>query len=341
MAYFLGVAHDVRVLLAELGFSSLEDVIGHTELLEQVVWGEPAGEMDLSPLLWRPRDDLETCHGGERNDPPLPGGALSARLLEELERTWDGRPQSLGPFDILNTDRTVGAPISGWLASLPDVHDLQSEAVRLSFCGTAGQSFGAFCCHGLSLHLVGSANDYVAKGMSGGVVVVTPGDQHRESHQNAIAGNTVLYGATGGTLLMAGRAGQRFAVRNSGATAVVEGVGEHACEYMTGGTVVVLGRVGRNFAAGMTGGEAYLFLYESEEDLLRKVNHELVQVEVVSDDKKLRALVELHAERTGSAWSRRMLDNWQANLSRFRRVAPQPSAASIEARNEGVLSGGV
>jgi glutamate synthase (ferredoxin) len=340
MAYFLGVAHDVRLLLAELGFASLEEVIGHTELLEQVLWGKEAGEMDLSPLLWRPRDDLDTCHGGERNDPPAQGGVLSGKLLAQVEETWDGEPKEFGPFEILNTDRTVGAPISGWLANREFVEEIPAELLRFSFEGTAGQSFGAFCCHGLSLLLRGAANDYLAKGMSGGVVVVTPSDRARTSQENAIAGNTVLYGATGGTLLVSGRVGQRFAVRNSGAEAVVEGVGEHACEYMTGGVIVVLGRVGRNFAAGMTGGEAYLYVYETEDELKRKVNTELVNVEAVEDDTKLRELVKLHVERTGSTWAKSLLDDWSASLDKFRRVGPQSSVASIEARNEGVLADG-
>lgn len=336
MAYFLGVAHEVRVLLAELGFASLDEVIGRTELLEQRVWGEAAGEMDLSPLLWRPRDDMATRYLGHQNEPPTEGGALSEIMLNQLRGAWSGEPLQLGPFEVRNTDRTVGAPLSGWLTEQGHTQ-LEEEFVKIALQGTGGQSFGAFCCQGLSLALVGSANDYVAKGMSGGVVSVSPEPSSGgKTHDHAIVGNTVLYGATGGTLLVAGRAGQRFAVRNSGASAVVEGVGEHACEYMTGGTVVVLGRVGRNFGAGMTGGEAYI--YDFEEGTLRKVNAELVQAQRVSDDSRLKRLIELHAERTSSSWARSLLEDWANQVKRFWRVAPKTAAASIEAKNEGVLA---
>lgn len=334
MAYFLGVAHDVRVLLAELGFSSLDEVIGRTELLEQSVWGEVAGEMDLSPLLWRPRDDMATRHMGQRNDPPGEGGALSESLLAKAKAAWCEEPVTLGPESITNTDRTVGAPLAGWMAE-QRFENLEEEFLTVELEGTAGQSFGAFCCQGLSLSLTGSTNDYVGKGMSGGVLSVAPGPSKGKTHDHAIVGNTVLYGATGGTLLVAGRAGQRFAVRNSGARAVVEGVGEHACEYMTGGTVVVLGRVGRNFGAGMTGGEAYL--YEFEEGMLRKINTELVQAERVTEGEHLKELVQLHAERTSSPWAASLLEDWESSVRRFWKVSPKTAAASIEAKNEGAV----
>lgn len=324
MAFMLGVAQEVRQLLATLGFRSLDEVIGCTELLEQVVFGEAAGHVDLSPLLWRPLDGEPTRHQGARNDSPVRGRDLDARLLQ------DGIPEE--PVAVFNTDRTVGARIAGWACR----HGNPAMTIRLK--GTAGQSFGAFAVSGMTLELTGEANDYVGKSLSGGEIVVRPTPRPRplSGPHNAIVGNTVLYGATAGKLLAAGRAGQRFAVRNSGATAVVEGVGEHACQYMTGGTVVVLGAIGRNFGAAMTGGEA--FVYDLDGEVPAKVNGELVECARVQaeDARRLRALVEEHRDRTGSLWAAELLGRWEDSLSRFWRVAPRAAAARIEATNEGV-----
>ena len=286
MAYFLGVAHEVRLLLAEMGYSSLKEVIGRTELLEQVVWGAEAGRLNLSPLLWRPRDNAVTGYQGKRNDPPQRGRDLNRALLEQVIAEYKEQDLELGPIKVFNIDRAVGAKLSGWIATGWGAGGLPAGRILLRFQGVAGQSFGAWNVSGLHLHLEGAANDYVAKGMSGGEVVVTPSDAALSTHENAIVGNTVLYGATGGALFAAGRAGQRFAVRNSGAHAVIEGVGEHACEYMTGGVVVILGRVGRNFGAGMTGGQAYL--YDIDGEVRRKLNPELVEAVAVEDDRELR-----------------------------------------------------
>lgn len=335
IAYFLGVAHHVRLLLAKMGYSSIEEVVGRTELLEQAVWDEPAGHLDLSPLLWRPPDDIETRYQGRRNELPQRGRDLDGALLEQLRQEFTAEePLTLEPVRIYNTDRTVGARISGWLTEGWTPEELPEGGLTLQFEGTAGQSFGAFNCPGLNLFLKGASNDYVAKGMNGGLIAVKPTDPTR-SQENSIVGNTVLYGATGGTLLAAGRAGHRFAVRNSGATAVVEGVGEHACEYMTGGTVVVLGRVGRNFGAGLTGGKAYL--YDLDGSLKHKINPELVEAVAVSDGEELRHLVELHHQHTGSRWAAELLEDWKHYLKRFLLVQPQAQAAKIEAENEGVL----
>ena len=226
---------------------------------------------------------------------------------------------------IHNTDRTVGARVSGEIARRYGDDGLPPGTVVVRLFGSAGQSFGAFCANGVELRLFGEANDYVGKGMGGGEIIIRPPLTARwATQENYIIGNTVLYGATGGRLLAAGRAGERFAVRNSGAVAVVEGVGDHGCEYMTGGTVVVLGPTGRNFGAGMTGGTAFVF--DPENRLPVRLNGELVQlarVEDAADIERLHELVQAHAKATGSSWSHDILAGWQDQLGLFWKVAPR------------------
>ncbi|MBI3928177.1 MAG: glutamate synthase large subunit [Armatimonadetes bacterium] len=349
MAYLLGVAHEVRHLLAALGFRSLQEVIGKTELLEQVVLGEHAGHLDLSPLLWRPADGIPQKYSGDTNDPPQRGRDLDQLLLNEIRPALEhgiSEPIVLGkddPIQVFNIDRTVGARLAGWLTRSRPSQDLPEGGIQIHLRGRAGQSFGAFCVSGLHLHLEGATNDYTGKGMSGGEIAIRPLPRSvpLRSDQNSIIGNTVLYGATGGRLFAAGRAGQRFAVRNSGASAVVEGVGEHACEYMTGGTVVVLGTIGRNFGAAMTGGCA--FLYDVDGEVIQKLNPELIEgLPVIGSgrEQELRRLLEAHLAATGSPRAREILANWETNLTRFWLVQPKETAASIEADNEGVEAEG-
>jgi glutamate synthase domain-containing protein 3 len=223
-----------------------------------------------------------------------------------------------------NIHRAVGARLAGAIAARVGDAGLPEGAVRLHFTGTAGQSFGAFLLPGLHLHLVGEANDYVGKSMAGGeIALAPPRPLLAESHRHVIAGNTLLYGATGGRFFAAGRVGERFAVRNSGAVAVVEGCGDHGCEYMTGGTVVVLGEVGRNFGAGMTGGLAYV--YDETGTLPLRYNTQLVTITRpdADDGERLRALVAAHQRATGSRRARALLGNWEAHLMRFWKVAPR------------------
>jgi glutamate synthase (ferredoxin) len=216
-------------------------------------------------------------------------------------------------------------------AGLPD------GQVQITFTGSGGQSFGAFNINGLNLVLIGEGQDYLGKGMSGGEIVVRPPEEARfVSHQNVILGNTALYGATGGRLFAAGVAGERFAVRNSGAIAVVEGAGEHCCEYMTGGTVVVLGETGRNFGAGMTGGQAYV--YDIHNTLERRYNPELIAIRRLrgnGDDVELKALVQAHYEKTQSQRARTILEDWETQRQFFWHVAPHENLRAIEAANEG------
>lgn len=327
ITYLLGVAHEVRHWLARLGVRSLGEIIGRSEFLEQVVTGPEAHFLDLSGLLWRPRDDMSRHHGGERNQAGMRGRDLDQEIIEQLQRQPE-LPRTLGPLDIYNTDRTLGARLTHYLLRQYGISGhgsaLPEGSLKLKLRGSAGQSFGAFGTAALHLELEGQANDYVGKGLQGGEIVLKPfaASQQLPSEQNWIAGNTALYGATGGTLWAAGRVGMRFAVRNSGATAVVEGTGEHACEYMTGGSVVVLGSVGRNFGAGMTGGLAYV--YDVADDLRAKLNQESVAAETLNDSdlKRLEQLLRQHLERTGSNQAQRILRDWNHEQQRFLKVSP-------------------
>ncbi len=359
MAYMIHVAEEVREILAQLGARTLDEIIGHTELLQQRIFGADAGHMDLAPLLWVPDTGAARRNVEPRNllrsVSPL-GDRLTTDVLAALESLeiegrgdlwaeYAKRPAGLGevPFvhlsyNISTADRTVGGKLSGVLARRYGNRGLPPYAVVIELHGTAGQSFGAFLLHGLSLRLSGQANDYVGKGLGGGEIVIRPPEEARYIwHHNVILGNTALYGATGGELYAAGRAGERFAVRNSGARAVVEGVGDHGCEYMTGGVVVVLGQTGRNFGAGMTGGVAYV--YDNHDLFPARVNRQLVslrRIERPEDAAELRALLERHFERTASPRARAILDDWENQVHLFWRVAPVEQVAAVEAANEGV-----
>jgi glutamate synthase domain-containing protein 3 len=235
-----------------------------------------------------------------------------------------------------NAQRSVGAKLAGQLALRYGDQGLPEGQIQITFTGSAGQSFGAFGLHGVTLRLYGEAQDYVGKGLSGGEIIVRPHEDARfVPHRNVIIGNTVLYGATDGRLFAAGCAGERFAVRNSGATAVVEGIGDHGCEYMTSGTVVILGETGRNFGAGMTGGQAYI--YDIGDSFERRYNTELIAVRRLqtSDDQELKALITTHLEKTGSQRARAILNDWEAQRQLFWYVAPRENVVAIEAATEG------
>jgi glutamate synthase (ferredoxin) len=331
-AYFLFVAEEVRRALAGLGARSLHEVIGRAELLAQRRVGDPRVDaVDLTALL-APAD----AAGGERRfvrrvDAQDPRAELGDQLLADAYRAvWDGDRVELA-YDIANTDRTFGAALSGALALEYGTEKPRGHAV-VQVRGSAGQSFGAFLGPGVELLLTGEANDYVGKGMAGGRIVVRPpandvtaGPRAALSpHTPVLAGNTCLYGATGGELLVAGAVGERFAVRNSGAVAVVEAVGDHCGEYMTGGTVVVLGRVGYNVGAGMTGGE--LFVWDPEiERLMTRVNMDLVEVGRPDHEafETLRWLVERHVELTASTRGTVLLAEWPERLDQLWHIVPR------------------
>src|SRR5437764_1470372 len=336
VAYFTWIAEDVRRILAELGHRTLDDVIGRTDLLERVDHPEaPRAQMlDLSVLLADPvaAQDAPRRRTVERNDRPVVE-SLDEEILTTLgDRLDSGRPFA-GVYDIGNHHLTVGARIAGRIAERVGNVGLAPGSIRLRFRGSAGQSFGAFALPGMRLELEGEANDYVAKGLSGGEIVIRP---FRESvhaglaDQQVLLGNTVLYGATGGKLFAAGRAGDRFAVRNSGAIAVIEGAGAHCCEYMTGGVVVVLGPVGRNFAAGMSNGVAYVL--DEAETLPARCNADMVALRALdeSDERLILGLVGEHVGATGSARGRAILDSWERYRDSFRKVVPYTAPVAAE-----------
>ena len=330
--FFRFVASDVREILATLGARTLKEIVGRTELLRQIE-GVTAKqhELDLSPLLDRAAlgSAAATCGAA-----PRPAAQLAARIAVD---TADFIAQSKSGhfhYAITNTDRTLGARLAGEVSRRHGADGVANAPLTLEFRGSAGQSFGAFNAAGMNLILHGEANDGVGKGMAGGRIVVRPPAGARYASQDtAIVGNTCLYGATGGEFFAAGRAGERFGVRNSGALAVSEGVGDHGCEYMTGGTIVVLGRTGLNFGAGMTGGFAYVL--DLERQFVDRYNHELVDIHRISLEgmenhlHHLRGLLRSHAEYTGSVWSGKLLTDFRDVLHKFWLV--KPKAASLEA----------
>lgn len=326
--FMLGVANEVRAILANLGHRSLNEIIGRPELLElaDLVDYPKAATLDLTEILSSadttgksPRYHLQERN--DRVDTPLDDQILidAATAIEKKE------PIQLS-YPIRNTHRTVGAKLSGEIAFRYGDTPLPKETIRCYFTGSAGQSFGAFCISGIQLVLTGEANDYVGKGMAGGELVIKSSPDARfETHENTIIGNTVLYGATSGSLYAAGRAGERFCVRNSGATTVVEGVGDHGCEYMTGGTVVILGETGRNFGAGMTGGNAYVL--DENRQFGEKINPQLIKLERITekvDEDTLVGLIQKHLELTGSQRAEKILANWDTFLPLFWKVVTPP-----------------
>jgi len=337
--YLYLVAEDVRRRLAELGIKRLSDVIGRVELLAQKA--DPTGHkrrlIDLSDLLAFPEaaDPDSPRHRTRGPEPPDPHFDERA-LLAAAEPAIAGQGPVRVEAKVANVDRTVGARVSHALVAAHGPHGLADDSIEVKLIGSAGQSFGAWCAPGLTLELEGEANDYVGKGLSGGVLAISPPVQSKfAAEENVIIGNVALYGATGGRAFVRGVAGERFAVRNSGALAVVEGVGDHGCEYMTGGRAVILGPVGHNFAAGMSGGIAWV--YDPEGHLPVRANTELVDLEPVADADdlaELEALVTEHLVRTGSPVAERLLDDWQATLSRFHRVIPREYARALAKREE-------
>jgi glutamate synthase (NADPH/NADH) large chain/glutamate synthase (ferredoxin) len=311
--YLTLVAEEVRTFLAQLGIRSMDELIGRADLLEV---SEDA-ELDLQPLL-APMP-VKFVPGQEAK---YSAAWVSEQLVADAQPALEGQQSVLLQYQIHNDDRAVGVRLAGAIAERYGNAGLPGVSVTASFQGVAGQSFGAFAVSGMRFFLHGAANDYMAKGMTGGQIVVTPpASAQYASQENTIAGNTVLYGATGGELFVAGRAGERFAVRNSGAVAVVEGLGDHGCEYMTGGMVVVLGETGKNFAAGMSSGVAYVL--DVQRQFPSRCNTELVQIERVFEQEELQGLWQLiarHARKTHSKYAEDLLQRWSEVAPYFWRV---------------------
>ncbi len=325
-AYLLFVAEHARELLASLGLRTFAEAVGRTDLLRRREAGDPRADgLDLAPLVDAPP--------GRYEREPMPvagGGELGERLAREAEPALEGPALVEPAYPITTWDRAVGARLGGEIGRRFGV-DLPPGRIRARFAGSAGQSFGAFLSAGVELDLVGEANDYVGKGMGGGRIAIRAPEG--DAGDAVLVGNTVLYGATGGELFCAGRAGERFAVRNSGARAVVEGIGDHGCEYMTNGTVVVLGPVGRNFGAGMSGGDAYV--YDPAGELPLRLNEDLVGAARVGADADLRALLERHVRYTASELAATLLEAWEQAVADFWHVTPKADVATIEDEHEG------
>ena len=343
--YFFFIAEEVRQLLAEMGYTRLDEVIGESQLLEKSAMLDhwKGRGLDFSRVFHRPDAEKHEMFQTELQNHPI-DTILDRKLIEDAAPALEDGKSVMIEADISNTDRSAGAMLSGKLAEIYGHEGLPDDTIAVSLTGTAGQSFGAFLAKGISFDLVGAGNDYVGKGLSGGRIVIRPPEEAPiVAEESIIVGNTVLYGAISGECYFRGVAGERFAVRNSGAIAVVEGVGDHGCEYMTGGVVVVLGGTGRNFAAGMSGGVAYVLdetddfdrrcnmaMVEvepvpEEDDLLEKLHHhggDLMhkgRVDISSDmnrhdQERLYQLIASHMHYTGSSRAKEILDDWE-NLS--------------------------
>jgi len=328
ISLFSFVAEEVREILAALGFRRMEDIIGRTDLLRQVSRGsEDLDDLDLNPLLVKADSGgfPSHCTLEGRNEVPE---TLDADMLRDAAPLFERGEKMQLAYNIRNTHRAIGTKVSSRIVRQFGMTGLQEGHLTVRLRGTAGQSLGAFAVRGLRLEVFGDANDYVGKGLSGATIVVRPAPSSGLVwNENTIIGNTCLYGATSGALFAAGQAGERFAVRNSGALAVVEGTGANACEYMTGGTVVILGATGDNFGAGFTGGQA--FLHDADGTFERRVNPDTLQWSRLASahwEGELRRLVARHAEETGSRHAARLLNDWEQERGRFWHIVPKEYA---------------
>jgi glutamate synthase domain-containing protein 2/glutamate synthase domain-containing protein 1/glutamate synthase domain-containing protein 3 len=326
--YLMLVAEEVRQIMASLGVRRFQEMIGRTDLLDMddAIDHWKARHVDLSMVLSTPDLPADTPRCRTRPQVPVLDDALDWQLVRSCAPALDrGQPVRLGPVPVRNVNRTVGGILSGEIARRKGIDGLPAGTIEITFSGSAGQSFAAWLAPGVTFSLRGETNDYTGKGLSGGVVSVRPPESALfRAEENMIVGNTVLYGATAGSAFFRGLAGERFAVRNSGAYAVVEGVGDHGCEYMTGGRVVVLGPTGRNFAAGMSGGIAYV--YDVDRRFSGRCNLELVDLEPLThaDVDEVKALIAEHAQRTGSLVARNVLASWERGArERFVKVMPR------------------
>lgn len=322
--YFTFLAEEVRGYLAEMGFTKLDDIVGHTELIvpKATAKGSKAATLDFTRLLFKESGKQSLCHTAEQAHDL--SGALDHSIILSAQRAVKKGEEVNLDYAIKNTDRATGAMLSGLIASTHGEEGLPDSTINVKFKGSAGQSFGAFLVKGVNFKLEGEANDYFAKGLSGGrIAILPPVRSNFNAEDNTIAGNTGLYGATSGELYVNGKVGERFAVRNSGAIAVVEGAGDHCCEYMTGGRVVVLGQTGRNFAAGMSGGVAYV--WDKQHDFDYFCNMDMVEINLVEENsyrKELHELIRQHYLYTGSKLARQMLDDWPRYVEDFIQVVP-------------------
>jgi glutamate synthase (NADPH/NADH) large chain len=337
--YFEFVAREVREILAALGVRELADLIGRTEYLRALPGATPKQQkLDLAPILSTAglsSDQAQFCT--TISNAPFDKGELAERMVADMRQAIDTRSGGQWRYDVKNYNRAIGARVSGEIAKLWGNYGMEESPLIVRLTGNVGQSFGVWNAGGLHMHLEGDANDYVGKGMAGGKLVLRHSRQAQfVAKQTIIMGNTCLYGATGGQLFAAGVAGERFAVRNSGATAIVEGTGDHCCEYMTGGVVCVLGRTGVNFGAGFTGGFAYVL--DLERNFVDRYNHELIDISRIHAEsmqshlQHLQGLIEMHVDETQSHWAEEILQDFRTYIGKFWVV--KPKAASIDSLME-------
>ena len=319
--YFTLLANDVREILASLGYKTMEEIIGRSDLLK-VIDDDFAKKFDFSNIL-RKLDGKNTAQ--VKFNEPFDKNEYEKSIIKEVYKAIED-PNSSISIDktICNINRSFGTRLSGVIAKYYGDKGLKDDSIKIHLKGVAGQSLGAFLINGVSIYLQGAANDYVGKGMHGGKIVITP-KTYKENF--SLAGNTCLYGATGGKLFISGEVGERFAVRNSGALAIVEGTGDHPCEYMTGGIVIILGKTGVNFGAGMTGGLA--FVYDKEHEFIEKINQELVEARRIDVDEfdearhYLKKLLKIYHNETRSKKAKKIIDNFRMELSNFWIVRPK------------------
>ena len=320
---FTFIAQEVREILAGLGFKTLNEIIGRTDLLKQISRGKSnLDDLDLSPLLVQadPGENKRYCVTHSINEVPP---TLDEKIYEDIKNSI-GKDKLESSYEIKNTHRAVGARLSHYIFKKFGKEGIKENTVEINLSGSAGQSLGAFGIKGLKLNVIGDANDYVGKGLSGATIIIKPPlDSNLIAKDNTIIGNTVLYGATSGKLFAAGQSGERFAVRNSGVEAVVEGCDSNGCEYMTGGTVVILGKVGDNFGAGMTGGMA--FIYDPTDEFEKYVNPESViwqKIESKYWTEYLKNMIVQHYEETNSSLAKRILNDFELEKNNFKQICP-------------------
>ena len=337
--YFEFVAREVREILAALGVRRLADLIGRTEYLAPLAGTTSKQQkLDLTPILSTAglgADEPQFCTTAA--NAPFDKGELAERMVEDMRQAIETRSGGQWRYEVKNFNRAIGARVSGQIAKHWGNYGMEDAPLVVELAGSAGQSFGVWNAGGLHLYLEGDANDYVGKGMAGGKLVLRHSRRAQfVAKETTIMGNTCLYGATGGALFAAGVAGERFAVRNSGATAVVEGTGDHCCEYMTGGVVCVLGRTGVNFGAGLTGGFAYVL--DLERNFVDRYNHELIDISRIHAEsmqshlQHLQGLIEMHVGATQSPWGEEILNDFRTYIGKFWVV--KPKAASIDSLME-------
>jgi glutamate synthase (NADPH) large chain len=333
--FFKFLTEELREIMAELGFKTINEMVGQVDCLVQKENIEhwKYKQLDLSPILFKDSASaFTTLYNAEKQDHELEN-VLDWKLIAAAKLSLENKEKTTESFNIKNTDRTVGTILSNEITKLYKADGLPDDTIHVKFNGTAGQSFGAFNTKGITLELEGDANDYFGKGLSGAKLIVYPSaDAGFVPEENSIIGNVAFYGATSGHAFIRGKAGERFAVRNSGANVVVEGVGDHGCEYMTGGNVVILGATGRNFAAGMSGGIAYI--YDVQRVFANTCNKEMVDIDPLSNDDTtfLQGMIEQHFAYTKSTVAKFVLNDFENQLQHFVKVFPKDYKKVLEGK---------